>query len=271
MSKFANVAMILLMACSVANAAFTITPLMNGNAAYSMDTKSPFTENPPVADNGLGGTWGAGWLGSSSSQNVDGMEQYSPWQGWGAPYEQDGAYANWHVEVMVDLGTANDWNTMLTEYTQDNFNNQGDAVLLDGAGKKVEGWFQGAAAGPYGYQGFNGANQTITDNATYRGKDIYFRFWNADTNGAATQAGFVYNSGTGWRIPDSDWTEDPTLTADAFANDANIQGTLLDGSLGKFDSDATLLWCTLVPEPGTFVLFGLGVAVMALRRNKRRQ
>jgi len=90
---------------------------------------------------------------------------------------------------------------------------------------------------------------------------FYFRWFNADTQGAATQAGFIYNSANLWVSPADG-------SSPAASADIQFAGTDPNATGSQFTAGPNDGWATVapVPEPTTMALMGLGLAAVAARR-----
>jgi hypothetical protein len=105
--------------------------------------------------------------------------------------------------------------------------------------------------------------------APFQGDDVtpnnsdrfYFRWFNAGSQEAATEAGFIYNSANAWVAPADD-------TASAASADIQYAGTEPNAVGSTYTAGPNDGWATVapVPEPTTMALMGLGLAAVAARR-----
>jgi hypothetical protein len=143
--------------------------------------------------------------------------------------------------------------TSLT-YLTDNFAQAGDSFTID-------------VASPGYYSSV--VNQTIPAMSPFIGKNVYQFVGNAATLETSTEILiFKYNSV---------WVQDPGVTSDALLTDETpVVGNLLQGNIGVvtarnlFDAGLqdTYSLVTVVPEPSSIALLGLGSIALLLRRSR---
>jgi hypothetical protein len=167
----------------------------------------------------------------------------------------NGTYSSWEVQLISYTG-AMDWNALYNQYGLGDFSLGGNESQLD------TGSFEGDFANPNGVSGL-GFFETALVDAAKSGESLYVRFFDADTEGNAAQAGFVYD--TAWLLP----ADDQAIALDIFFNSGTSQGTLKDaGGVGPMDGTSGWYTVAAVPEPGTMALLGLGMVVLAYRRRR---
>ncbi len=110
-------------------------------------------------------------------------------------------------------------------------------------------------------------DQSFIDD-TYASAAFYFRWFNADSQANASEAGFIYGSGgsggvSGWTLATGPSDPDPPVVALDYADIGAVGSSYTAGP-----NDG---WQTIqpIPEPGTIGLFIIGAGVLAYR--KRRQ
>lgn len=116
--------------------------------------------------------------------------------------------------------------------------------------------------------GYIGAAGTLVPDQ-YSGLPFYFRWFNADSQANATEAGIIFGTGGSGNL--SGWTVGPPPPApliDARQLDYDASGSDGTSWTGGPGPDG---WQTIqpIPEPGTIGLFLIGAGVLAYR--KRRQ
>jgi len=165
----------------------------------------------------------------------------------------NGTYSTWEVQLISYSGVM-DWNALYGQYELGDFSLGGAETKLD------TGIFEGDFGNPNGVSGL-GFFETASVDGARSGEKLYVRFFDADTEGHASQAGFVYD--TAWLLP----ADEQAIAIDIFFNSGTSQGTLKE-SAGVGAMDGTSGWYTVapIPEPGTLMLFGIGMAVLAYRR-----
>lgn len=103
---------------------------------------------------------------------------------------------------------------------------------------------------------------TTSDVDPYSLDRFYFRWFNAPTEGAATEVGIIYNSANAWLTPTDAFTPVGGVAVDiTYAGGPNITGS--EYTAGGNDGWATV---APVPEPTTMALMGLGLVAVAARR-----
>ncbi len=105
-----------------------------------------------------------------------------------------------------------------------------------------------------------GTQTAVSDNGTdYWNTQFYFRWFNSDDIATATEAGIIYNDS--WVTPPNELTPADVATL-TYGRPGN------DGSELAGDGWQTM---PMVPEPGSFALFGLGLLTVAARRKLRKR
>jgi hypothetical protein len=165
----------------------------------------------------------------------------------------NGTYSSWAVELVAYSGVM-DWNTLFSQYELGNYALGGSETSLDAAS------FEGDFA--VGAENLGFFESTSSVSAGLTGQKLYMRFFNADTVGNATEAGFVYDDA--WVLP----ADEQAAAIDMLEPAGNKFGTLANSSgIGAYAGGS---WYTVavVPEPGTMALLGLGMVVLAYRRRR---
>ncbi len=125
-----------------------------------------------------------------------------------------------------------------------------ESWTLDGAGAY-------AAGSPFlgGYIDFADSTPVANNNDNF-----YFRWFNTSDGIAGSEVGIIYDST--WQTASSD-TANPQASA-------NVDYAAISGTTGGTQNGASG-WATVapVPEPGSMVLFALGLVTLAVRKRRR--
>lgn len=158
------------------------------------------------------------------------------------------------IELVIDQGTVTDF----SEFTSGYIGLTGDANGWDIAASATTDLILDSSVWVnYGGNlgGFPTLNTAVND--SYAGATFYFRWFDASTEGAATEAGIIYGT-SGWNVgavlpaPDN-----PAVLLDY----AQVQSSGSNNGTG---------WQAVapVPEPGTIMLFALGLVTLVARRKR---
>lgn len=139
--------------------------------------------------------------------------------------------------------------------TPDNYGADDDVVLASGAWMVADHPTLGLVAGLPATAAEIGAEHTSTP--------YYFRWFNAPTIEDATESGVIYNP---------DWVS-PAVQATPINTAILTYGSVGHGESSEINRGSEIAgegWQSMpmVPEPGTFALFGIGLLTVALRRRK---
>lgn len=164
------------------------------------------------------------------------------------------------VQLIVDVGNNTDVGSMITSGQL----GIGSETALGGvnatASDDIIGTWNSGAWTFYAPSGNHYIGTIVSDTDPNASRRFYFRWFDATSQGSATEAGLIYNSANAWVTP-ADSTS-PSANANlAYGVDANVTGS-------QFTAGPDDGWATVapVPEPTTMALMGLGLAAVAVRR-----
>jgi hypothetical protein len=177
----------------------------------------------------------------------------------------------YRIEMIIDADANTDMSALTDGYI--------------GLGSDVNGWdaFMHASAaddiiydarewlwaGEDGLAYIGSAGTLVEDQ--YTGLPFYFRWFNAESQGSATEAGIIYGVGGAGNV--SGWTVGPPPPAPA--EDARQLDYMAAGSAGTAWTEGPGAdgWQTIqpIPEPGTIGLFLIGAGVLAYRKRRQAQ
>lgn len=161
------------------------------------------------------------------------------------------------IQLVIDTGTPTVFSQMTAGQLGIGSETALGGTVASAADDTVGTWNTGSwtLAGSIHY-----AYSTASDVTGYASKPFYFRWFNASTQLAATEAGIIYNSAGNWITPASESAQSASANL-SYGSDAQVTGS--EYTTGALDGWATV---APVPEPTTMALMGLGLAAVAARR-----
>lgn len=162
------------------------------------------------------------------------------------------------VQLIVDVGNNTDINGMITSGHLGIGSETALGGTIASASDDIVGTWNSGVWTFYAASANHYINTVTSDTDPNASRRFYFRWFDATSQGAATQAGIIYNSANAWVTPADALATPPTVNLSYVQTDPNVTGS----------ENGTSGWATVapVPEPTTMALMGLGLAAVAARR-----